>query len=124
MSRTQTRARRTACLGATVHMSEISSIGLGQGGPNPLNRSSASPPVYHRNGVHAEPKPDVTAGDRVDLSEHAQLIARLRALPEVRTELIEQARTAVNDPSYLNDDRLNVAIDRLLQDIDLDDSLE
>lgn len=86
-----------------------------------MNRTNASP-VYHRNGVLSEPKP-TSLNDTVELSEHARLIGQLRELPEVRTELIERARAAINNPGYLSEDRLNTAIERLIEDINLDDDL-
>lgn len=97
-------------------MSEISSVSLGQGGTNPVNRPSGAA-AYQRNGVHSEPKSGATAGDRVDLSDHARLIAQLRALPEVRADLVERAQQAIDDPEYLTDERLNTAIDRLLEEL-------
>jgi hypothetical protein len=82
---------------------------------------AAGAAAYQRNGVHREPKPEAPAGDRVDLSDHARRIAQLRELPEVRSELVEKARLAVDDPEYLSEDRLGVAIDRMLEDIEAED---
>lgn len=87
-----------------------------------MNRVNNAAAPY-RNGMHTEPKPPNPVGDRVELSEHAQLVARLQALPEVRLELVDQARKAIDDPGYLTDERLNAAIELLLEDINADDDL-
>ena len=55
--------------------------------------------------------------DQVDLSEHARHLASLRELPEVRTNKIEAARAAIAAGDYDNDIRLNIAIERMLDDV-------
>lgn len=87
-----------------------------------MNRSSASA-VYHHNGVVTEPK-SAPLADTVELSEHARLIGQLRKLPEVRADVVERARNAVNDPAYLSEERLNVALERLIDDLHLDEQLD
>ncbi len=87
-----------------------------------MNRVTSAA-AYQRNGVHTEPKPAASAGDRVDLSDHARMVAHMQAMPEVRLELVEQARSAIDDPAYLSDDRLNAALDSLLDDINSDEAL-
>ena len=106
-------------------MSDIPSIGhdyVGRSKPGSLNhaervarydRTEATDTqqlagdVEHRRGT-----------DRVELSAHARYLADLRAMPEVRQDRVDEMREALKEPGYLNDERLNVAISRLLEDLD------
>lgn len=51
------------------------------------------------------------AADSVEISERARLLSRLRELPAVRADLVQQVRTAVADGAYdaflLSDDTLD-----------------
>jgi hypothetical protein len=57
--------------------------------------------------------------DRVELSETAQLLARMREMPDVRQDRIDMARSAIERGLYETDHRLDLAIDRLIEDMDL-----
>lgn len=88
------------------------------------NGSHASSRILGVNH-HAERSPAATparhgreqASDRVDLSEHARHLASLRELPEVRMNKIEAAKSAIAAGEYDNDHRLNIAIERMLDDV-------
>jgi len=56
--------------------------------------------------------------DRVELSEHARLLDRLRSMPEYRADKVAEARTAIETGAYESPARLQAAIDRLLRDLD------
>ena len=95
-------------------MPDVSPVGNGPAGP--LNRGAAPSPAKlngaaPRDGA-AEPSPD-----RVEVSEHARLLDRLRRLPDVRTDRVENVRAAIESGRYETDERLNVAIERLLEDL-------
>ena len=77
-------------------------------GVNHAERSQAATPARHGR----EP-----AADQVDLSEHARHLASLRELPEVRMNKIEAAKAAIAAGDYDNDFRLNIAIERMLDDV-------
>ena len=93
-------------------MPEIPSIG--HGGVGPINRTAGRSAVTGSTTARdiAEPR-----GDRVELSEHARLLDRLRQLPEVRTELIERFRQEIAAGTYLTPEKIDAAIERLLQDV-------
>ena len=57
--------------------------------------------------------------DRVELSEMARLLARMREMPDVRQDRVDMARSAIQLGLYETDDRLDGAIDRLIDDMDL-----
>ena len=70
--------------------------------------SAAKPSVQH--GRKAEQ-------DQVDVSEHARHLASLRNLPPVRLNKIEAAKAAIANGDYDNDVRLNIAVERMLNDV-------
>lgn len=57
--------------------------------------------------------------DRVELSEHAQLLHKLHELPEVRADLIEKIRAQIESSAYETTERIEGAIDALVSELDL-----
>ncbi len=99
-------------------MSEVSSI---QSSTGSINRTQPVP--AHRESAVPGRADTQRDADRVELSDRARLINRLRELPEVRADRVAAARVAIADPDFANDERLNVAIERLIEDLNLDDEL-
>lgn len=56
--------------------------------------------------------------DRVELSEHARSLDALRSMPEVRMEKVNEIRAAIAAGLYETDDKIAVAVERLLQELD------
>ena len=94
-------------------MQEIPSIG--PGGVGPINRAAAAQP-YHGSGKVPTPN-GVASSDRVELSDHARLLDRLRQLPEVRTELVDRIRREIADGAYDTPEKLDGAVRELLDDV-------
>ena len=90
-------------------MPDIPSIGQGPVGPVERPNNST---VHHRAARAAER--DERGGDRVELSRHAQLLDRLRQMPEVRVELVERVRLAIGEGTYITPQKLDEAVERLL----------
>jgi negative regulator of flagellin synthesis FlgM len=63
--------------------------------------SGASPPV----------------GDRVDISEAGQIADRLAEIPDIRSERVEEIRAALMNGTYETDAKLDLAVERLLDEI-------
>lgn len=55
--------------------------------------------------------------DQLDISPEADLISRLRDVADVRTNRVAQIRAEIKAGTYDTDEKLNVALDRLLQAI-------
>ncbi|TVQ57104.1 MAG: flagellar biosynthesis anti-sigma factor FlgM [Phycisphaerales bacterium] len=96
-------------------MADISSIGHGTVGPvsrAALNGTSIA------NGAIAD-RTDVSESrrDRVELSDHARFMERLRESPGVRTDLVQKIRAAIADGSYETDEKIQAAAARLMQDL-------
>jgi len=94
-------------------MPEIPSIGHGSVGP--VNRAAGLSPQevtlkpHERNGRSA-------GSDRVELSPHARLLDRLLQLPDVRIELVESVHQAIRDSTYETPEKLEAAVQRLLEE--------
>ena len=65
-----------------------------------------------------------TPTDQVDISAEAELnsqtiemIDQIQDLPEIRTDRVAQIREAIESGTYETEEKLNVAIDRLLDEI-------
>jgi hypothetical protein len=56
--------------------------------------------------------------DRVELSEHARHLDRLRQLPDVRQSKVEAARNAIADGVFETPDRLRAALLKMLDEIE------
>jgi negative regulator of flagellin synthesis FlgM len=62
-------------------------------------------------------RPEALQGDRVEISEAAQLAAQARDLPAIREDLVARVRSAIADGTYETDDKLAVAVDRMLDEL-------
>ncbi len=93
-------------------MPDISSIGHGSVGPINRATGASGDPGALKAGDLGE-----RHGDRVELSQHARLLDRLRQMPDVRTELVEEIRSAINEGRYETLERLDSAVQRLLEEL-------
>ncbi len=57
--------------------------------------------------------------DRVDISDRARLLSQLAALPDTRSDLVDNIRKQIADGTYETADRLDQAVSSLLNDLDL-----
>ncbi len=96
-------------------MTEISSIGHGSVGP--INR--AAPTSAYQATKKPSPDGEPVAGDRVELSRHALLLDRLRQLPDVRTDLVNDVSAAISNGTYETDEKLNTAVARLFEELQI-----
>ena len=55
--------------------------------------------------------------DRVQLSDQAQFLSKIADLPEVRQDLIDRVKAAIQDGTYETEDKINTAIDNLVEEI-------
>lgn len=69
----------------------------------------------HRAG--AAPKPAAAAADQLDLSSEADFVGQVHDLPDVRTDRVAQIRAEIAAGTYETDDKLDAALDRLLDEI-------
>lgn len=84
--------------------------------------------IYGNNGVQPvrhEPRlgaagSDPTAAkpqDQVEISEAAQLLSKMSQLPEIRQDKVDEIRQAILQGDYETPDKIDVVVDRLLQEL-------
>ena len=56
--------------------------------------------------------------DSVEISEQARLMSRLRALPEVRQEIIDRVRRELALGTYETEDKIDGVLDRVIDDLE------
>jgi negative regulator of flagellin synthesis FlgM len=81
-------------------------------GPQPIN-------APHRTAA-PQPAPshyEAYGADQLDISREADLVSRVRDLPDIRADRVAQIRAAIADGVYETDDKLDIALGRLLQEI-------
>ncbi len=95
-------------------MMNVSSINSGTGA-GAVGRAEPREAAQER----AVAAPQVKRGeDQVELSEASRLLARLKGLPEIRQDLVDQVRAQIEAGTYESDDKLDQAIEGLLDDIE------
>lgn len=59
----------------------------------------------------------VSPHDQVEISELARVLSRFAELPEDQARRIVDIRRAIQDETYVTQDKLNIATDRLIADL-------
>lgn len=60
---------------------------------------------------------DTTPLDQVDISAEADLVSRVHELPDIRADRVEDIRAEIDAGVYETDEKLDVAVNRLLDEI-------
>jgi negative regulator of flagellin synthesis FlgM len=89
-------------------MSDIAPIGSPQ--PASLTRTNH---VHREAAVATSSRGD----DRVELSEVAQLLSRIRELPDVRQDVVDRVRGEIDAGTYETPQKIDAAIEALLEDL-------
>ncbi|MBX2852062.1 MAG: flagellar biosynthesis anti-sigma factor FlgM [Phycisphaeraceae bacterium] len=55
--------------------------------------------------------------DRVELSEQARLLSKLKQLPDVREGLVNSVKSQIDSGKYDTDERFDTAVNALLDDL-------
>jgi negative regulator of flagellin synthesis FlgM len=74
-------------------------------------------PHSARSAEPAGPTASPGVGDRVDISEAGRIADRLAEIPEIRAERVQELRAAIAGGTYETDEKLDVAVERLLDEI-------
>jgi len=56
-------------------------------------------------------------GDRLDISEAGQIAGRMAEIPDIRADRVQELRAAIQGGRYETDEKMNVALERLLDEI-------
>ena len=73
----------------------------------------------HRNYAASGTSPAgrQAAVDQLDISHEADLVSRVRELPDIRADRVAGVRAQIASGAYETDEKLNVALDRLFDEI-------
>ena len=81
-------------------------------GPQPINtphRAATAPAAGTASSTRG--------ADQLDISPEAELLSRMRDIPDVRIDRVLQIRAAIESGQYETADKLDKALDRLLDEI-------
>jgi len=100
-------------------MSEISVIGIAGAGKAQSSVPSSSAPITPVEvDAPAIDNTNDTSTDCVEFSQQAQLLEKLQQLPAVRQERIDAIKNAIAGNTYLTVEKLDLAINRMIDDLD------
>ena len=81
-------------------------------GPQPIkapHRAQAPQPSASRSYV--------TGADQLDISREADMVSRVREIPDIRADRVAEIRAAIEAGQYETDEKINIAVERLLDEI-------
>ncbi len=87
-------------------------------GPSQVHGAQPIHGPHTARSVESAPTSDtLTPSDRLDISEAGQIAGRLAEIPDIRADRVADIRAALADGTYETLDKLDVAVDRLLDEI-------
>lgn len=87
-------------------------------GPSQLHGAQPISGPHASRAAQPTAAPAATSiGDRLDISEAGQIAGQLAELPEIRSERVAELRSAILNGTYETEEKLGVALDRLLDEI-------
>jgi anti-sigma28 factor (negative regulator of flagellin synthesis) len=99
---------------------------IGHIGITPVDNPLSAPGRLAEPGTDQEAKPVepganrlVEDGDRVEISEHARHLAKIKAIPDVRPDRVEAARAALENGSLDTDEALRNALEIMISESEL-----
>ena len=81
----------------------------------PIGPAAVEPTAGIIKGA-AAPEP-MGIADTVEISAVARLAAKVKELPEVRTELVQRVRTELAAGTYETNQRIDIAVNRLMEEL-------
>ncbi len=105
-----------------MNMSEISVIGNAaanaarQTAPTTAPVEVVAPEATTGTAASSNIEPTATT-DRVEFSQHAQLLEKVHQLPEVRQDKIDAIKDAIANNTYLTNDKLDIAVNRMIDEM-------
>ncbi|MBC8355783.1 MAG: flagellar biosynthesis anti-sigma factor FlgM [Planctomycetes bacterium] len=89
-------------------------------GPAHLHGAQAINPPHHStraaNASAAQAK-SLAQVDQLDISHEADLVSRVHDLPEIRQDRVAEIRSQIESGAYETDEKLDGALERLLDEI-------
>ena len=83
-----------------------------------IDNAHAIRPTQRTEAIESTRQADsVMRADEVDISPEADFVAQIHELPDVRADRVAEIRPQIEAGAYETDDKLDVAIGRLLDEI-------
>ena len=60
---------------------------------------------------------ELTGVDQLDISHEAELISQIQDIPDIRQDRVDSIRAAIESGTYETADKLDMAVDRLLDEM-------
>lgn len=91
-----------------TNLSPIEAGGVGRITPNDPapKRGETTRPTGARRG-----------DDRVEVSDAARFLARMNAMPEIRTELVDRVRNEIANGTYDTQEKFDLAVDTMINEL-------
>jgi len=89
-------------------------------GPAHLHGAQAINPPHHNARVSRASEVQASSlaqVDQLDISREADLVSRVREMPAIRQDRVAEIRAQIASGLYETDDKLNGALERLLDEI-------
>ena len=86
-------------------------------GPSHVHGSQSVKAPNRLQPAQAESIVDNSPVDKLDISAEAQLIDQVHELPDIRTDRVADIRAQIDAGIYETDEKLDVALGRLLDEI-------
>ena len=86
-------------------------------GPTQLHGAQAISSPHLRNQPLSSTAPSAAAQDEVRISDAGRLLDLANQLPEVQQDRVDAIRAQIANGSYETADKLNVAVDRMLNEL-------
>lgn len=86
-------------------------------GPGQIHGPQSIKAPHRLQAPQAEASVDATPLDRVDISTEADLVSRVHELPDIRTDRLEAIQAEIASGVYETDEKLDLAVGRLLDEI-------
>jgi negative regulator of flagellin synthesis FlgM len=81
-------------------------------GAHPVNSPHSS-----RAAKPAAPDPSAPIQDELELSDAARVVEKVRDVPDIRHDRVEEIRAQIEAGTYETDEKLEIAVGRLLDEI-------
>lgn len=83
-----------------------------------LHGAQALQGPHRTQPVHAAPPAEAWLGvDEVEISPEAAMVSQLRDLPDIRADRVAEIRAQIASGVYETDDKLDIALGRLLDEL-------
>lgn len=87
-------------------------------GPSQLHGAQSISAPHSARATQSMARPQAAQiADEVDISEAARLVEQVQQMPEMREDRVEAVRQQIADGTYETSDKLNTALERLLDEI-------